>query len=205
MTAYAICANPLPGLVRASVVGASNSLDFRSVVATCPVAKVLTGAGYELNGVTGEGIVDDFRPNGGPATPGVGRLGCVRGGRVSRQLVRHGVRTPSAPRRSSHSSGAAAPRVRGAAAPLTGRLRSRPGVGYVRRRRPWPDAGRVQCQRGRSRYGGAVGRASAPRTSPDGPQRRCPNAAGLVPTRRRCRVCSACGYPCPARTRSPGG
>ncbi|MGW3604360.1 hypothetical protein [Micromonospora sp. NPDC005161] len=67
-TAYAICANPLPGLVRASTVGASNLLDFRSVVATCPVGKVLTGAGYELNGVTGEGIVDDFRPNGGPAT-----------------------------------------------------------------------------------------------------------------------------------------
>lgn len=49
-TAYAICANPLPGLVRASTVGASNSLDFRSVVANCPVGKVLTGAGYELNG-----------------------------------------------------------------------------------------------------------------------------------------------------------
>ncbi|MEW2142464.1 hypothetical protein AB0869_06560 [Micromonospora vinacea] len=67
-TAYAICANPLAGLVRASAVGASTSLDFRSVTATCPVGKVLTGAGYELNGVTGEGIVDDFRPNGGPAT-----------------------------------------------------------------------------------------------------------------------------------------
>jgi hypothetical protein len=66
-TAYAICASPLPGLVRASTVGASNSLDFRSVVAGCPAGKVLTGAGYELNGVTGEGVVDDFRPNGGPA------------------------------------------------------------------------------------------------------------------------------------------
>ncbi|KAB1949738.1 hypothetical protein F8271_00420 [Micromonospora sp. ALFpr18c] len=68
VTAYAICANPLPGLVRASTVGASNSLDFRSVVAGCPAGKVMTGAGYELNGVTGEGVVDDFRPNGGPAT-----------------------------------------------------------------------------------------------------------------------------------------
>ncbi|WP_328650802.1 hypothetical protein OG598_21590 [Micromonospora sp. NBC_00330] len=67
-TAYAICANPLAGLVRTSAVGASNSLDFRSVTATCPVGKVLTGAGYELIGVTGEGVVDDFRPNGGPAT-----------------------------------------------------------------------------------------------------------------------------------------
>ncbi|MGC5286924.1 hypothetical protein [Micromonospora sp. DT231] len=68
VTAYAICANPLPGLVRASTIGASTSLDFRSVVAGCPAGKVLTGAGYELNGVTGEGIVDDFRPNGGVAT-----------------------------------------------------------------------------------------------------------------------------------------
>ncbi|MEU8184771.1 hypothetical protein AB0B86_28830 [Micromonospora sp. NPDC049047] len=67
-TAYAICANPLAGLVRATATGASDSLDFRSTTATCPAGKVLTGAGYELNGVTGEGVVDDFRPNGGPAT-----------------------------------------------------------------------------------------------------------------------------------------
>ncbi|MDG4801207.1 hypothetical protein [Micromonospora sp. WMMD980] len=68
VTAYAICANPLAGLVRASVAGASNSNDFRSVAAPCPAGKVLTGAGYEVNGATGEAVVDDFRPNGGPAT-----------------------------------------------------------------------------------------------------------------------------------------
>ncbi|MFG2102519.1 hypothetical protein ACGFJ5_18180 [Micromonospora echinaurantiaca] len=67
-TAYAICANPLAGLVRNSAVGATNSTDFHSVTATCPAGKVLTGAGYELTGVTGEAVVDDFRPNGGPAT-----------------------------------------------------------------------------------------------------------------------------------------
>ncbi|WP_146603923.1 hypothetical protein [Micromonospora deserti] len=67
-TAYAICANPLAGLVRVSATSASNSNDFRGITATCPVGKVLTGAGYELNGVTGEGVVDDFRPSGGPAT-----------------------------------------------------------------------------------------------------------------------------------------
>ncbi|MFI7487988.1 hypothetical protein ACIBXA_06345 [Micromonospora echinaurantiaca] len=66
-TAYAICANPPAGLVRNSAVSASNSTDFHSVTATCPAGKVLTGAGYELNGVTGEAVVDDFRPNGGPA------------------------------------------------------------------------------------------------------------------------------------------
>ncbi|MDG4808090.1 hypothetical protein O7634_15145 [Micromonospora sp. WMMD1120] len=67
VTAYAICANPVAGLVRVTATGASNSLDYHSVTATCPVGKVLTGTGYELNGVTGEGVVDDFRPNGGPA------------------------------------------------------------------------------------------------------------------------------------------
>ncbi|MFG1677657.1 hypothetical protein [Micromonospora sp. NPDC049282] len=68
VTAYAICANPVPGLVRATVTSASNSNDFRSAIASCPAGKVLTGAGYELNGATGEAVVDDFRPNGGPAT-----------------------------------------------------------------------------------------------------------------------------------------
>ncbi|MFV2113557.1 hypothetical protein ACFHW0_14615 [Micromonospora sp. LOL_025] len=67
LTAYAICANPVAGLVRVSAAGASNSNDFRSVTAACPVGKVLTGTGYELNGIMGEGVVDDFRPNGGPA------------------------------------------------------------------------------------------------------------------------------------------
>ena len=67
VTAYAICANPLAGLVRASATGASTSNDFQSVTAACPAGKVLTGAGFELNGATGEAVVDDFRPNGGPA------------------------------------------------------------------------------------------------------------------------------------------
>ncbi|MEU8300849.1 hypothetical protein AB0C04_26630 [Micromonospora sp. NPDC048909] len=57
----------VPGLVRVAATSVSSSTDFRSVTATCPVGKVLTGAGYELNGVTGEAVVDDFRPNGGPA------------------------------------------------------------------------------------------------------------------------------------------
>ncbi|RKN49573.1 hypothetical protein [Micromonospora endolithica] len=67
VTAYAICANPVAGLVRVSVTGANTSADFRTTTATCPAGKVLTGTGYEMVGVTGEGIVDDFRPNGGPA------------------------------------------------------------------------------------------------------------------------------------------
>ncbi|MEW2376117.1 hypothetical protein AB0883_08440 [Micromonospora sp. NPDC047812] len=68
LTAYAVCANPVAGLVRVAASSASDSTDFRSVAAACPVGKVLTGTGYELNGVMGEGVVDDFRPNGGPAT-----------------------------------------------------------------------------------------------------------------------------------------
>ncbi|HEX8629199.1 MAG TPA: hypothetical protein VF755_13630 [Catenuloplanes sp.] len=64
LTAYAICANPLPGLVRISVTGALNSTDFHSTTAACPAGKTLTGSGFEVNGATGEAVVDDFQPNG---------------------------------------------------------------------------------------------------------------------------------------------
>ncbi|MFC8850532.1 MULTISPECIES: hypothetical protein [unclassified Micromonospora] len=64
VTAYAICANPLPGLVRITAVSVNDSNPFHSATAACPFGKVLTGTGFEMNGVTGEGVVDDLRPNG---------------------------------------------------------------------------------------------------------------------------------------------
>ena len=67
VTAYAICANPVPGLVRVAVTGALNSDDFHSTTATCPAGKTLTGTGFEMNGATGDAVVDDLRPNGGVA------------------------------------------------------------------------------------------------------------------------------------------
>ena len=67
VTAYGICANPLPGLVRISAAGPTNSDDFHSTTATCPVGKTLTGAGFTRNGIAGEAVVDDFLPNGGVA------------------------------------------------------------------------------------------------------------------------------------------
>ncbi|XTZ18481.1 hypothetical protein ACQSSU_14490 [Micromonospora echinospora] len=67
-TAYAICANPVPGLLRVTAVSALNSNDFRSVTAACPNGRVLTGAGFEIIGALGEAVVDDLTPNGGPAT-----------------------------------------------------------------------------------------------------------------------------------------
>jgi hypothetical protein len=72
ITAYAICANPLPGLVRIAVTSAFDSADFHSANAVCTAGKVLTGAGFELNGATGEAVVDDFVPSGGTATPPTG-------------------------------------------------------------------------------------------------------------------------------------
>ncbi len=68
VTTYGICANPLPGLVRVSATGPTNSNDFHSTTATCPAGKQLTGAGYEIVGATGEAVVDDFQPNGGIGT-----------------------------------------------------------------------------------------------------------------------------------------
>ncbi|SIN35782.1 hypothetical protein [Micromonospora cremea] len=52
----------VPGLVRISATSVTNSADFHSATATCPVGKVLTGTGYELNGVTGEGVVETYAP-----------------------------------------------------------------------------------------------------------------------------------------------
>ncbi|MEU4527824.1 hypothetical protein AB0F49_06305 [Micromonospora ureilytica] len=42
----------VPGLVRVAATSVNNSTDYHSVTATCPAGKVLTGTGYELNGVT---------------------------------------------------------------------------------------------------------------------------------------------------------
>jgi hypothetical protein len=67
VTAYGFCANPVPGLVRISVTGPTNSDDFHSTTATCPVGTTLTGTGFEMNGATGEAVVDELIPNGGAA------------------------------------------------------------------------------------------------------------------------------------------
>ncbi|MEV4497582.1 hypothetical protein AB0J84_18045 [Micromonospora arborensis] len=94
----------VPGLVRIAAVSVSDSADFHSATVTCPAGKVLTGTGYELNGVTGEGIVDDFRPNGGPATaPTTVDTGAYEeDASPATGPTRH---TPSAPRRSNRSPG----------------------------------------------------------------------------------------------------
>ena len=67
VTVYGICANPLPGLVRIAAVGPTNSDDFHTTTATCPVGKTLTGAGFTRAGIAGEAVVDDFLPNGSSA------------------------------------------------------------------------------------------------------------------------------------------
>jgi len=61
-TAIALCANPLPGLVRVTATSASNSSN-KSATATCPRGKKLVGLGGELNGATGEVVIDDYRPS----------------------------------------------------------------------------------------------------------------------------------------------
>ncbi|MEV4663836.1 hypothetical protein AB0J85_18040 [Micromonospora echinofusca] len=68
VTAYAICANPLPGLIRVTAVSDTDLNDFHAATAACPTGKVLTGTGFEMTGITGEGVVDDLRPNGSPVS-----------------------------------------------------------------------------------------------------------------------------------------
>ncbi|GAB3400363.1 hypothetical protein GCM10027569_03980 [Flindersiella endophytica] len=66
--AFAVCANPVSGLVRIPATSVSNSSDFDNATAACPAGKVMLGTGYELNGALGEVVVDDFRPNGSTTT-----------------------------------------------------------------------------------------------------------------------------------------
>jgi hypothetical protein len=67
LLAYAICTDQVPGLERilgVGTIGSSSSV----AEATCPDNKVATGGGYDLPARSGDLVVDDFRPNGGPAT-----------------------------------------------------------------------------------------------------------------------------------------
>ncbi|TDB70240.1 hypothetical protein [Micromonospora sp. KC723] len=68
VTAYAVCASPLAGLVRVTAAGTTDSNDFHGTTAACPTGKVMTGAGFEMTGATGEAVVDDFTPNGSTVT-----------------------------------------------------------------------------------------------------------------------------------------
>ena len=65
LIAYAVCANPPPGLQRVSASRFVSSEDeFADVTATCPAGKNLLGTGAELGGGDGRVTIDDLRPNG---------------------------------------------------------------------------------------------------------------------------------------------
>ncbi|MET8149977.1 hypothetical protein ACIBSW_11495 [Actinoplanes sp. NPDC049668] len=68
--AFAVCANPLPGLVKVWTSSAIDSSSAKTVTASCPAGKTLTGVGYltvPINGVEGQVTIDSVRPatNGG--------------------------------------------------------------------------------------------------------------------------------------------
>jgi hypothetical protein len=64
LTAYAICAQPLSGLVRLTDPSSGDSRGFKSAAIVCPPGKDLIGGGFILTGATGEALVDDILPNG---------------------------------------------------------------------------------------------------------------------------------------------
>jgi hypothetical protein len=70
-TTYAMCADPLPGLVRRTAsTGALAAGDFKEVLVSCAGDEVLVGSGYEiLGGPTGEVVVDDIQLDGDASTP----------------------------------------------------------------------------------------------------------------------------------------
>jgi hypothetical protein len=61
LTAYAICANPPPGLALVSASSAPSS-SFKGATATCPSSKNLLGTGGLVLGGEGQIVIDDLRP-----------------------------------------------------------------------------------------------------------------------------------------------
>jgi hypothetical protein len=61
--AFAICANPLPGLQRIIATTVSNSVTGSRATAVCPAGKKLTGTGGDFTGALGEVVMDDITPS----------------------------------------------------------------------------------------------------------------------------------------------
>jgi hypothetical protein len=61
--ASAICANPLPGLVRVFASSASNSTNSKTATVSCPAGTVLTGTGAETYSSGGNAAIESIDPN----------------------------------------------------------------------------------------------------------------------------------------------
>jgi hypothetical protein len=66
VTAFAVCANPLPGLTLVSALSPADSLD-KSVDVTCPAGTRIHSTGLDLVGALGDGLVIAIFP-GQPLT-----------------------------------------------------------------------------------------------------------------------------------------
>jgi len=67
LNAFAMCAQPLKGLVQVNATSADNSFG-KSVVATCPTGKKVVGLGAETDGGIGRVELDDLIPAGDHVT-----------------------------------------------------------------------------------------------------------------------------------------
>jgi hypothetical protein len=66
VVAYAVCANPLPGVEWIKVHTASDSSSTKTLTVECSPGKTVLGNGYAITGGNGEAWVDEAVPNGGP-------------------------------------------------------------------------------------------------------------------------------------------
>jgi hypothetical protein len=62
VSAVALCADPLPGLVRTSGSTPASSLDIKIALARCPAGKRLVGAGYEVREGAGQVVIQNVLP-----------------------------------------------------------------------------------------------------------------------------------------------
>jgi hypothetical protein len=82
VTAYAVCANPLPGLEIVPKTSATDSFASKSIAANCPPGKKLLGGGGEITFGSGgtEVVLTEVRPNGSTLTSMIAGASEIQGG-----------------------------------------------------------------------------------------------------------------------------
>jgi hypothetical protein len=82
VTAYAVCANPLPGLQIVQKTSATDSFASKSIAANCPPGKKLLGGGGEITFGSGgtEVVLTEVRPNGSTLTSMIAGASEIQGG-----------------------------------------------------------------------------------------------------------------------------
>lgn len=98
VTAYAVCAQPVQGLIRVSSTSALDSTTSRVVSAPCPAGRQLTGAGGDINTFNGQVVLDASFPDPGATAAGFAAFEDDNGNASPWSLTAYGICADTAQR-----------------------------------------------------------------------------------------------------------